>query len=59
MSASSSRSDIEPDKGDSVIGQSIANYETNWSDKDLSAWQLPNVAKHSIYKRTSVLDVKF
>ena len=38
MSVSSSRSDIEPDNGDSISGQSISNYETNWSDNDLSAW---------------------
>ena len=58
MSTSSSRSDVEPDKEDSITGKSIAKYETNWTDKDLSAWQLPNVAKHSIYKRNGVLNFK-
>ena len=58
MSANSSRSDIEPDKDDSITGQSIANYETNWGDKDLSVWQLPNIEKHSIYKKSRALDFK-
>ncbi|KAK3225974.1 hypothetical protein Dsin_005836 [Dipteronia sinensis] len=45
MSNSSSRSGIEPDDDNSTTGQSVANYETNWNDKDLNNWQLPDIQK--------------
>ncbi|KAK3193345.1 hypothetical protein Dsin_024655 [Dipteronia sinensis] len=58
MSASSSRSGIKPDDENSVIGQSIENYETNWKDKDLDNWLLPNIQQQSIYKKNKTLDFK-
>ncbi|KAK2641936.1 hypothetical protein Ddye_023699 [Dipteronia dyeriana] len=51
MSASSSRPGIEPDDINSCTGQSVANFETNWDDKDLINWQLPNIQQNSIYKK--------
>ncbi|KAK2656920.1 hypothetical protein Ddye_009972 [Dipteronia dyeriana] len=51
MSASSSRYGIEPDDMNSSTGQSVANYETNWDEKDLINWQLPNIQQSSIYKK--------
>ncbi|KAK3222441.1 hypothetical protein Dsin_009466 [Dipteronia sinensis] len=58
MSASSSRLGIEPDDDNNVTGQSIANYETNWNEKDLDNWQLPNIQQNSIYKKKNILDFK-
>ncbi|KAK2633945.1 hypothetical protein Ddye_028737 [Dipteronia dyeriana] len=51
MSASSSRAGIEPNDMNSSTGQSIANYETNWDDKDLINWQLSNIQQSSFYKK--------
>ena len=58
MSASSSRSGIEPDDNNSIACQSIANYETNWDDKDLVNWQLPNIQQYSIYRKSRTLDFR-
>ncbi|KAK2651735.1 hypothetical protein Ddye_011591 [Dipteronia dyeriana] len=57
MSASSSRAGIEPDDMNSSTGQSVANYETNWNDKDLINWQFPNIQQSNIYKK-KLLDFK-
>ncbi|KAK2635385.1 hypothetical protein Ddye_030177 [Dipteronia dyeriana] len=51
MSVSSSRLGIEPDDVNSSTGQSVTNFETNWDDKDLVNWQLPNIQQNSIYKK--------
>ncbi|KAK2642001.1 hypothetical protein Ddye_023764 [Dipteronia dyeriana] len=51
MSTSSSRPGIEPDDMNSCTGQSVANFETNWDDKDFINWQLPNIQQSSIYKK--------
>ncbi|KAK3221809.1 hypothetical protein Dsin_008834 [Dipteronia sinensis] len=58
MSNSSSRPGIEPDDDNSTTGQSVANYETNWNDKDLNNWQLPDIQKSSIYKKKNILDFR-
>ncbi|KAK3212823.1 hypothetical protein Dsin_017529 [Dipteronia sinensis] len=58
MSTSSSRPVIEPDDDNSTTGQSVANYETNWNDKDLNNWQLPDIQKSSIYKKKNILDFR-
>ena len=58
MSASSSRSGIEFDDNNSIACQSIANYETNWDDKDLVNWQLPNIQQYSIYRKSRTLDFR-
>ena len=41
----------------SIEGQSVGNYETNWEYKDLCIWQLPNINQKSIYK-TKNLDFR-
>ncbi|KAK2661284.1 hypothetical protein Ddye_007817 [Dipteronia dyeriana] len=51
MSVSSFRPGIGSDDINSCTGQSVANFETNWDDKDLINWQLPNIQQNSIYKK--------
>ncbi|KAK0590161.1 hypothetical protein LWI29_023362 [Acer saccharum] len=58
MSASSSRTEIEPDDNNSIACQSVANYETNWDDRDLVNWQLPNIQQYSIYRKSRTLDFR-
>ncbi|KAK0583144.1 hypothetical protein LWI29_033779 [Acer saccharum] len=58
MSASSSRTEIEPDDNNSIACQFVANYETNWDDRDLVNWQLPNIQQYSIYRKSRTLDFR-